>query len=110
MTRTALQSHLEPQPPVIRYTGHVTYIYAFDIACGLLRPPVRSLLGQPVAQFQMDSTKRARRQLFSYRPQMVRLPPLERIGPQGAVQVERQVKIFSIGAISITVRVPFDVT
>ena len=43
-----------------------------------------TLLGQPVAQFQMDASKRAPRQLFFYRPQMVRLPPLERIGPARA--------------------------
>jgi hypothetical protein len=40
---------------------------------------------------------------------MVRLPPLERIGPQGPVRVERTVKILPVGAISITVRVPFAV-
>ena len=56
----------------------------------------------------MDSNSRPR-QLFFYRPHMVRLPPLERIGPQGPLRIEPQVKIFSIGGISITVRVPFDV-
>jgi len=94
---------------VTRYTGHVTYIYAFDIAYEMARVPVPTLLGQPVTQFQMDSNKRAPRQLFFYRPQMVRLPPLERIGPNGPIHIDRQVKIFPIGAISITVRVPFEV-
>jgi len=109
MTRAIVKSLTERPPPVMRYTGHVTYIYAFDVAYEMSRQPLQTLLGQPVAQFQMDSNKRAPRQLFFYRPQMVRLPPLERMGPQGPVRVERQVKIFSIGAISITVRVPFDV-
>jgi hypothetical protein len=40
---------------------------------------------------------------------MVRLPPLERIGPAGPLRVERVVKLLPVGAISITVRVPFDV-
>jgi hypothetical protein len=40
---------------------------------------------------------------------MVRLPPLERIGPGGALRVERVVKLLPVGAISITMRVPFDV-
>jgi hypothetical protein len=92
-----------------RYTGHVTYIYAFDVAYEMSRTPLQTLMGQPVAQFQMDSNKRAPRQLFFYRPQMVRLPPLERIGPQGPIRIERAVKIFPVGAISLTVRVPFDV-
>jgi hypothetical protein len=40
---------------------------------------------------------------------MVRLPPLERIGPHGPLRVERTIKLLPVGAISITVRVPFAV-
>jgi hypothetical protein len=57
----------------------------------------------------MDASRRNPRQLFFYRPQMVRLPPLERIGPAGAVRIERTVKLLPVGGISITVRVPFAV-
>ncbi len=108
MTRIIPQPRETPTP-VTKYTGHVTYIFAYDIAYEMARTPLQTLLGQPVAQFQIDSNKRAPRQLFFYRPQMVRLPPLERIGPQGPVRIERQVKLFSVGAISISVRVPFEV-
>jgi hypothetical protein len=97
-----------PVKPV-GYTGEVVYVYAFDVAYEMSRQPVRELLGQPVAQFAVDSSKRSPRQLFFYRPQMVRLPPLERIGPQGPVRVERAIKLLPVGAISITVRVPFQV-
>jgi hypothetical protein len=38
---------------------------------------------------------------------MVRLPPMERIGPLGVVRIERVVKLLPVGAISITVHVPF---
>jgi hypothetical protein len=89
------------------YTGEVVYVYAFDVAYEMIRQPVRELLGQPVAQFVVDVTKRSPRQLFFYRPQMVRLPPLERIGPFGQVRMERTIKLLPVGAISITVRVPF---
>ncbi len=92
-----------------RYCGEVVYIYAFDVAYEMSRQPVRELLGQPVAQFAVDASKRNPRHLFFYKPQMVRLPPLERIGPNGAVRVERAIKILPVGAISITVRVPFAV-
>src|SRR6266850_271848 len=95
-------------PKVKRYTGEVVYIYAFDVAYEMTRQPVRELLGQPVAQFVMDSSKRSPKQLFFYRPQMVRLPPLERIGPHGPVRIERVIKLLPVGAISITVRVPFE--
>lgn len=91
------------------YKGEVVYIYAFDVAYEMTRQPVRELLGQPVAQFVVDSSKRSPRHLFFYRPQMVRLPPLERIGPGGPVRVERIVKLLPVGAISITIRVPFEV-
>ncbi|MDD3179924.1 MAG: hypothetical protein PHQ04_06170 [Opitutaceae bacterium] len=40
---------------------------------------------------------------------MVTLPPVERIGPFGAVRVQRAIKLLPVGAISITVRVPFSV-
>ena len=116
MTRALAQS-LRATPAVRRYTGHVTYIFAFDIAYELLRVPIATLLGQSVAQFQIDANKRAPRQLFFYRPLMVKLPPIQRqlqpatanLAGGAAVNIERQVKLFSIGGISITVRVPFDV-
>ena len=95
--------------PSIRYRGEVVYIYAFDVAYDTSRKPIRELLGQPVAQFIVDSSKRSPRQLFFYKPQMVRLPPLEHIGPLGPIRVERIIKLLPVGAISITVRVPFAV-
>ncbi len=92
-----------------RYGGEVVYIYAFDVAYDTARKPIRELLGQPVAQFSVDASRRNPRQLFFYRPQMVRLPPMERIGPLGPVRVERVIKLLPVGAISITVRMPFSV-
>jgi hypothetical protein len=96
-------------PKVKEYTGEVVFIYAFDVAYEMTRQPVRELLGQPVAQFAVDASKRSPRHLFFYRPQMVRLPPLERIGPHGPVRVEVGIKLLPAGALSITVRVPFSV-
>ena len=94
---------------VAQFTGEVVYIYAFDVAYEMTRPPVRELLGQPVAQFAVDASKRSPRQLFFYRPQMVRLPALEKIGPRGVLRLERTIKLLPVGAISITVRIPFEV-
>ena len=93
-----------------RYVGEVVYIYAFDVAYEMTRQPVRELLGQSVAQFSVDASKRSPRHLFFFRPQMVRLPPLERIGPNGAMRVDRVIKLLPVGAISITVRIPFVVS
>src|SRR3954465_1223015 len=92
-----------------RYVGEVVYMYAFDVAYEMTRYPVRELLGQPVAEYVLDSSKRNPRHLFFYRPQMVRLPAQERLGPHGPVRVEFALKLLPVGAISITVRVPFAV-
>src|SRR5882724_8580150 len=96
-----------PPGQLKQYVGEVVYIYAFDVAYDMSRRPIRELLGQTVAEFAVDASKRSPRHLFFYKPQMVRLPPLERIGPHGPVRIERAVKILPVGAISITVRVPF---
>jgi hypothetical protein len=95
--------------PQERYTGQVVYIYAFDVAYDTARQPLRQLLGQPVEQFSMDSSKRNPRQFFFYKPQMVRLPPIERAGPFGKVQIDRAIKLLPVGAVSITMRLPFAV-
>ena len=106
-THTSLARHTSTSAP--RYTGEVVFIYAFDVAYDTARKPISTLLGQPVAQFAVDASKRSPRQLFFHRPEMVRLPPQERLGPFGAVCVQRVIKLLPVGAISITVRVPFAV-
>jgi len=92
-----------------KLTGQVVYMYAFDMAYEMSRRQVKELLGQPVAQFEVDASKRAPRQLFFYRPQMVHLPTIEHIGPRGPVRLQRTIKLLPVGAISITVSVPFAV-
>ncbi len=89
--------------------GQVVYLYAFDLAYDIEGKPIRELLGQPVVDFSVDTDKRSPRYLFLHHPKMVRLPAVERIGPQGPVRLERTVKIYPLGAISIAVKVPFSV-
>ncbi len=101
-----LEAIATPQP---LYTGEVIYLYAFDIAYEMARMPVQTLLGQPVAHFRMDVSKRSPRQYMFFSPEMVLLPPLEIPGPQGRLRVERTVKLLPLGAISITLRVPYAV-
>ena len=98
-----------PRNPHPRYAGEVVYMFAFDVAYEMTRHPVRELLGQPVAEYVVDASKRNPRHLFFFRPQMVRLPAQERLGPHGPVRVEFAIKLLPVGAISITVRVPFAV-
>ena len=90
-------------------SGQVEYMYAFDIAYDTLRMPLKTLLGHPVEQFAVDPSKRGPRQVFFYRPQMVRLPAVQRQCRYGTVNIERDVKLLPVGAISIRVRIPFAV-
>ncbi len=92
-----------------RYAGEVVYLYAYDVAYEMARQPILRLLDQPVEPFQVDDDKRIPRHQLFCRPQMVRLPSVERIGPHGRVRMEREVKVLPVGAISITIRVPFQV-
>jgi hypothetical protein len=108
-TTTSNTVLLAKSNPAARYLGEVVYIFAFDVAYDTSRKPITQLLGQPVAHFSMDSSRRSPRQLFFHRPEMVRLPPMERIGPLGPVCIERVIKLLPVGAVSITVRVPFAV-
>jgi hypothetical protein len=98
-----------PAGAMNRYTGEVVYIYAFDVAYELNRMPAGEFMGHPLAQFWVDTGKRNPRQLFFYRPMMLRFPAMERLGPHGPVRVEPVVKFLPVGAISISVRVSFDV-
>lgn len=93
----------------VKYRGEAVYIFAFDLAYELGREPVVELLGQKVEQFKVDSSKRNPKHPFFFRPLMVRLPPCQRSGPNGPIELERVVKLLPIGAISITIRVPFEV-
>ncbi|MCL2329676.1 MAG: hypothetical protein FWC56_00055 [Phycisphaerae bacterium] len=107
-----ISADLEPvaiTPTTASYTGEVVYMYAFDIAYEMPRLPIRTLLGQPIAHFRMDVSKRNPRQHMFFSPQMVLLPPVEYPGPQGRLRVERAIKLLPLGSISITMRVPFTV-
>ena len=96
-------------PPQQLYTGEVIYILAFDIAYEMKRQAITTLLGQPVSQFSVDASKRTPKAGFFYRSQMVRLLDVERMSPRGVIRMARSVKILPVGAISITVRIPFEI-
>jgi len=108
--QTKPAEHKSSHARVSRYTGEVVYIYAFDVAYDMKREGVKTLMGQPVQQVAIDASKRTPRQHLFYRPQMVHLPAVERTAPMGKVKVQRNIKLLPVGAISITVRVPFEVS
>lgn len=92
-----------------RLKGEVVFLFAFDIAYEMHREPVREVLGQPVVQFSLDAGRRSPKHLLFHQPAVVQMPVRERPGPGGNVRVLTSIKLLSIGAISISVRVPFEV-
>ncbi|MEY4692069.1 MAG: hypothetical protein RIT19_2394 [Verrucomicrobiota bacterium] len=103
---------MEPETRVgttARLKGEVVYFFAYDIAYELSRDLPDHLVGHPVSQYRLDASKRNPKHLVFYRPRMVRLPPQQRVGPHGPVSIQIEAKILAIGAISIRVRVPFEI-
>lgn len=97
-------------PPADRpLVGEVVYLYAYDIAYELDRGPVTELLGHKLMPLELDVSRRNPRHHSFFKPRMIRLPAVERQGPNGPVRLERTVKLLPAGAISLTVRVPFAV-
>ena len=92
------------------YCGEVVYIYAFDIAYDMKRQPISELLRQPLQNYSIGPSKRNPKQLFFYSPQMAKLPSEERQINGSFVQIQRSIKVFNIGAISVQIRVPFQVS
>ena len=91
------------------YRGEVVYIYAFDLAYDMKRQPLERLLGRPTEGYSIGPSKRSPKRAFFYRPETVRLEVERRQGPHGTVEIQRSVKVFSVGAVSIQIRVPFEV-
>lgn len=90
--------------------GEVVYFYAFDVAYELRRSDLSMLLGKPLAEHQIGHSKGSPRQQLFYQPRMARLDPMTMETPFGPVAVQRFVKVLPIGAVSITLRVPFAVS
>jgi hypothetical protein len=91
-----------------RLVGEVVYMFAFDVAYELKNYPHAELLGHQVIQFAVDSSKRTPKQLFFHRPQMLRFPPMEKLTTRGLIKLQWLVKLLPVGALSVTVRVPFE--
>lgn len=109
MSLLETSAHPATQNSPTRLVGEVVYMYAFDVAYELKNYPHAELLGHPVIQFVVDSSKRTPKQLFFHRPQMLRFPPMEKLTPRGLLKMQWVVKLLPVGALSVTVRVPFEV-
>jgi len=90
--------------------GEVVYIRAFDIAYDMKRQRIPEVLGQTVQDYLVGPSKPGPRQGFFYRPQMVTLPTRVYQSSLGPLTVSLTVKVYNVGAVSIQVRAPFEVS
>jgi hypothetical protein len=96
--------------PPTSLKGEVIYIRAFDLAYDMKRQRLPRILGQPVQDYVVGPSKPAPKHGFFYRPQMVTLPSKMYETSVGPLEVSMTVKIFSVGAASIQVRMTFEVS
>ena len=94
---------------VIPFSGEVIYIRAFDLAYDMKRQRIERLLGQPVQDYLVGPSKPGPKHAFFDRPQMVMLPPRVYQSSVGPLEASISVKIFNVGAVSIQLRIPFEV-
>jgi hypothetical protein len=106
------------EAPFGRISGRVVYLFAYDLAYDMTRERVTTLLGRPVTAFTYEPDPRGPREQFFYRPETVVLEEISMLGPRsgagapgggGQVKVERTVKIFAVGAVSIRFSIDFEV-
>lgn len=92
------------------YRGEVVYIYAYDIAYDIKNEPVEKILTQPTKDYLVGPSKRIPRQMFFYRPRIADFAPEKRVLRSGeSLEIRKSVKIFGVGAMTVQVRVPFEV-
>ncbi|TLD70068.1 hypothetical protein FEM03_15175 [Phragmitibacter flavus] len=89
--------------------GEIVYFYACDMAYELRRPELNVLLGKPLVPHQIGPSKRSPRQQLLYVPRIARLDPVMIPLGEGLAECQRTVKVLPIGAVSITLRFPFEV-
>lgn len=92
------------------YCGEVVYIYAYDIAYDIKNEPVEKILNQPTRDYLVGPSKRIPKQMFFYRPRIAEFAPEKRQLRSGeSLEIRKSVKIFGVGAMTVQVRVPFEV-
>ncbi len=91
----------------LRYDGELVFFYAFDIAYDMLPTEIRSLLGRRLDEFAVPLQKKAPRLQTFVRPLTAALDPVTVTVGGSTASVAISVKLLPIGAISLTMRLPF---
>ena len=87
-------------------TGDVTYLYAYDIAHEADLAAIETKLRGTAERFHLGRSKDAPRNFPSYRPLILQMDDVQIDGPLGPMTLSTSIKLFSVGAVSVNVRVP----
>ncbi|MBI3858139.1 MAG: hypothetical protein HY293_20855 [Planctomycetes bacterium] len=88
--------------------GTVVYLYAFDLANEIRTSQVREVLSQKPFPFQIRLGAAAPKDVPIYSPLTISLKPLECETSVGALTLKPFVKVFDVGAISISYEAAFN--
>jgi len=88
--------------------GQVIYIYAYDIANEINLAKAQELLKEPVKYLEALSDKTIPRDFPFYKPLLCQKPPLMIASENSNLKIYPEVKIFSFGALSISLAIDFE--
>ena len=88
--------------------GTVVYLFAFDIANEIETALVKEILFEKPFPFEIKLGAAAPRDVPVYAPLTVRMKPLVCVSNLGPLSLQPHVKIFDVGAISISYEVAFE--
>jgi hypothetical protein len=88
--------------------GTVVYLYAFDIANEIRTKSVHELLSEKPFPFQIRVGVAAPRDVPIYTPLTISLKPIVATSSVGNVTLKPYVKVFDVGALSISYEVAFE--
>jgi hypothetical protein len=86
--------------------GEIVYLYAFDVAGEIRTARVQEILSERPVPFTIRTDRTTPRSMSYYKPLTIELAPW-----RGALQgrdVKTQVRVYEVGALCISFRVPFE--
>lgn len=90
-------------------TGTLVSFAAFDVAYDLQAQDLRQVLGAPLVPYRLERDRRLPEPTSTAGVWVANPSPFTVDTPVGPVVAACQVKVFSIGSVSLTIRVPFSV-
>ncbi len=86
--------------------GEVIYLYAYDVAYEANIAEIEKRMLGTAERLRLGRLKDAPRSFPAYRPLTIQIEDVQIEGPEGPVALSTSVKLFSVGVISVKVRIP----